>query len=349
MKTKQTLIGAAATCLFALTLTTSTAAQTLFTTEDYRQDSEHWTDPEYYRHNSMSEIRGMRTDGRYGEEGSGEDTIGINSPYAYQNSEEHFDAWLNEANGGTAHELATLPDWAGRWEDDEGWIGGEQIQASTIAAALTPQYREYFVQQEKAEAEGRHFWPSSFCLPRGFIESIVASPKEFIIRPDRIWIIGDTFTENVIRWIYTDGRGHSPAQMQFSKWHGESIGFWDGDALIVHTDQIRAWQGPAIEWSDQLSTVERYQRIGDVIMGEITLYDPLAFIAPVHAKFTYERLGNDAADLKPIYNTCTDTNGPSANVFINAEGDLDQRVPGDPLYWDPTIARPWARFFAIGE
>ena len=291
----------------------------------------------------------MQTDSRYGEEGSGEDAFEINSPYAFESSEEHYEAWLIEANGGTAHELTTLPDWAGRWEDDEGWLGGEQIQASTIVAALSPQYREYFVQQEKAESEGRHYWPSSFCLPRGFIESIVASPKEFIIRPDRIWIIGDTFTENVIRWIYTDGAGHAPAQMQFSKWHGESIGFWDGDALIIHTDQIRAWQGPAIEWSDQLSTVERYQRMGDVIFGEITLYDPLAFIAPVHAKFTYERLGDDAVDLRPIYNSCTDTNGPSSNVFINAEGDLDQRVPGDPQYWDPTIDRPWARFFAIGE
>jgi hypothetical protein len=343
------MISATKTWLAIILLAGPAAAQTLFATQDYRKDFERWADPEYYRHNSVSEIRGMQTDLRYGEEGSGEDTVGINSPYPYETSEEHYEAWLAETDGGTEHDLATLPDWAGRWEGDEGWLGGQQIQASTIAAALTPQYREYFVQQEKAEAEGRHFWPSSFCLPRGFIESIVASPKEFIIRPNRIWIIGDTFTENVIRWVYTDDRGHASEGLQFSKWHGESIGFWDGDALIIHTDQIRAWQGPAIEWSDQLSTIERYQRVGDTILGEINLYDPLAFIAPLHAKFTYEQLGENAADFRPIYNSCTDTNGPSSNVFINAEGALDQRVPGDPLYWDPTIARPWARFYTIGE
>jgi len=349
VKTKRMAIGLVATLFVTLSSAVPATAQTLFTTEDYRQDAERWTDPAYYRNNTVSEIRGMQQDVRYGETGLGEDAFELKSPYAFNTSLEHYEAWRLEANGGTAHALTTLPDWGGRWEEDEGWLGGQQAQASTIAAALSPQFREYFVQQEKAEAEGRHFWPSSFCLPRGFIESVVSSPKEFIVYPDRVWIIGDTFTENVVRWIYTDGSGHAPTELQFPKWHGESIGFWDGDALVIHTNQVRAWQGPAIEWSEQLSTVERYQRMGETILGEITLYDALAFVEPLHAKFTYERLGEDTAAFRPIYNSCTDTNGPSSNVFINADGALDERGPEDPLYWDPTNPRPWANFYAIGE
>jgi hypothetical protein len=53
------------------------------------------------------------------------------------------------------------------------------------------------------------------------------------------------------------------------KWHGESIGFWDGDALIVHTNQIRGWLGGPSEFTDNLETIEHYQRVGNVIEGEI--------------------------------------------------------------------------------
>ena len=363
MNVKQATTVSIAALLIGLSLAAPTAAQTLFTTEDYRQDRELWTDPAYYRNNTIGQLRGMAFDydsggegtGQtarsrlYGSEGSGEDAFELTSPYPYTSSSEHYQAWLEAANGGTEHSLETLPDWNGRWDGDEGWLDGQRIQASTLAAALTPQHREYFVQQEKAESEGRHFWPASFCLPRGFMESVLSSPKEFIVLPHRVWIIGDTFTENLVRWIYTDGSGHAAENFQFSKWHGESIGFWDGDALVIHTNQIRAWKRPLLEWSEQLTTVERYQRVGDTIVGEITLYDPVAFIEPLHAKFTYEIVDENAAVFRPIYNTCTDTNGPSGNVFINADGFLDERLPGDPLYWDATDLRPWAAFYAIGE
>ena len=338
-------------------------SQTLFTSEDFRQDRELWTDPAYFRNNTIAQIHGMSFDfdsggeggGQlgasrlYGSEGSGVDAFELTTPYSFATSEEHYQAWLEAADGGTQHDFATLPDWSGRWAGNPGWMNGQQTQASTLVAALTPDYREYFVQQEKAESEGRHFWPASFCLPRGFLESVLSTPKEFILLPHQVWIIGDTYTENLVRWVYTDGSGHSPEQMQFSKWHGETVGFWDGDALVMHTNQIRAWTRPLIEWSDQLTTVERYQRVGDTIMGELTLYDPIAFVEPLHAKISYERVDDDDPLARPIYNTCTDTNGPSGNVFINEDGLLDQRVLGEPGYWDMSDPRPWAAFYAIGE
>jgi hypothetical protein len=325
------------------------AAQTIFTTENYRNDSAFWSDPAYYGHNTVREIRDMQEQNRFGEQGSGVEMFDPASPYPFRTSDEHYAAWRDEADGGTRHSLQTLPDWTGRWNGNESWIGGDDVQVSTIAAMLTPQYREYLVQQAKAEAEGRHFWPASFCLPRGFLEAVVSSPREFILQPHRAWVMGDTYTENLIRWVYTDGSAHSSGNHRFSRWHGESIAFWDEDALIIHTDQIRAWKGPVIEWSDQLTSVERYQRVGDVIEGEITLYDPVAFLQPMHARFVYERIPDDAPAARPIYSTCTDTNGPSSNVFINADGALNERVPGDPLHWDVREARPWAVHYSRGE
>ena len=141
------------------------AAQTLFTSEDFRQDREHWTDPAYFRNNTIAQIHGMSFDydsggegggqvaasRRYGSEGSSADAFELTTPYSFATSEEHYQAWLEAADGGTQHDFATLPDWSGRWAGNPGWMNGRQTQASTLVAALTPDYQEHFVQQEKAE------------------------------------------------------------------------------------------------------------------------------------------------------------------------------------------------------
>jgi hypothetical protein len=161
-------------------------------------------------------------------------------------------------------------------------------------------------------------------------------------------MLTDTLVATQVRWVYTDGSGHRPEEQQFFQWLGESIGFWDGAALVIHTNQIRQWNAThsLFEWSDQLTAVERYERIGNEIVGEITLYDPVAFLYPLHARF---RITRNNAGTRMIYSTCTDTNGPSSNVYVRPDGVTDERIPGDPGYWDPTDARPWAAYYAIGE
>jgi hypothetical protein len=323
-------------------------AQNLFTTKDFRQDREHWTDPAYYLRNTARELTDMQVDNRYGKEGSGADKFDIKSPYPFKTSWEHYQAWLEKAKGGTKHTLATLPDWDGQWSGGASWLDSRDIQASTIAAALTPQYREYYVQQVKAESEGRHWWAAAFCLPDGFIRGI-GRANQFVVRPTQVMILSDMLIANQIRWIFTDGSGHAPEDVQSPQWQGESIGFWDGNALVVHTNQIRQWNAShsMFEWSDQMTSVERYERQGNTMVGEITLYDPVAFLQPVHAKFRYTVRNN--ADMRPVYSTCTDTNGPSSNQYANVKGIIDERIPGDPGYWDPTDPRPWAKHYAIGE
>jgi hypothetical protein len=191
----------------------------------------------------------------------------------------------------------------------------------------------------KAGAEGRIWGAGSVCLPGGFISSLGA--EEFIVTPDRVWTLAAGNGENYIRWIYTDGSGHSPKAAEFSKWHGESIGFWDRDALVVHTNQIRGWKGGLSEFSDKLETVERYRRMGDMIEGEITLYDPDVLVRPVFSKMRFQLDRQTRPELRPLYNTCTDTNGPSTAYFMDDRGKLNERLPGDPLYWDAADPRPW--------
>jgi len=46
---------------------------------------------------------------------------------------------------------------------------------------------------------------------------------------------------------------------------------------------------------------------------------------------------------------CTDTNGPSTKVYMDERGFLNERLPGDPLYWDATDPRPWGTFMDTSE
>ena len=80
---------AAAAVLAALSLGIPALAQpqaTLFTTKDYRQDRDRWTDPAYYLHNTARELTDMQVDNRFAQKGSGKDEFVIKSPYAFSSS-----------------------------------------------------------------------------------------------------------------------------------------------------------------------------------------------------------------------------------------------------------------------
>ena len=350
-----------AVMLTGVSLSVPAAAQTtIFNTTDFRQDRALWTNPAYYRNNTVGQLRGMaigidsyQDSGQvgssrvYGTEGTGQPG-GTNfaSPYAYTTAWEHYQAWLTEANGGTQHTQDSIPDWNGRWEGGGNFRG--QGPASEVVQLLTPQYQEYLVQELKAVTERRLWSPNAICLPNGFFAALTDA-QEFIVTPRQVWILGSGNAANYTRWIYTDGSGHAPEDFQFPKWHGESIGFWDGDELIVHTNQIRGWKGGISEYTDNLETVERYRRVGDTIEGEITLYDPEVLVQPVTVQLSYDRDQENILALRPMFNSCTDTNGPSSKVFMDEYGLLNERLPGDPLYWDATDLRPWGTWYTESD
>ena len=110
----------AVACVIALACAAPATAQDIFTTKNYRQDRALWTNPAYYRNNTVRALVDMAemTD-TLGKQGTGADGK-ITTPYPYKTSQEHYDAWLKAANGGTKHTLATLPDWDGRWRANQG-------------------------------------------------------------------------------------------------------------------------------------------------------------------------------------------------------------------------------------
>lgn len=330
------------------------AQPTIFDTKDFKQDRALWTNPAYYRNNTAGQLRGMALDivapegatGQpagakpYGSAGTARPgAANLASPYPFKTAQEHYDAWLKAANGGTKHTKATIPDWSGRWEGGGGF-GGGQSPPSDIVKYLTPQYQEYYVQELKAGSEGRIWGAGSFCLPNGFFGAMGA--EEFLVTQGKVYTLSSGNGSNSIRWIYTDGSGHTPAETRFPKWHGESVGFWDGDTLVVYTNQIRGWKGGISEYTDALEVVEKYRRVGDRIQGEITAYDPTVYVRPVHSKLNFELSKETNPALRPLYNTCTDTNGPSSKVYMDEKGLLNEHLSGEGNYqWDVSDPRPW--------
>ena len=76
------LTGMAATLLASC----SAEAQNIFTTEDFRQDRELWTNPNYYGNNTMFELGEMQVENRFGETGEGiEGALELATPYGYAN------------------------------------------------------------------------------------------------------------------------------------------------------------------------------------------------------------------------------------------------------------------------
>ena len=355
MRARLTATASLAALLAGLSLAMPAAAQTtIFNTPDFRQDRALWTDPAYYRNNTAGQLRGMALDivapegatGQpaaarpYGSEGTARaGATNLASPHPFTSAWEQYQAWLREASGGTRHTKDSIPDWSGRWAGGGGFGGGAS-PPSDIVKFLTPQYQEYYVQELKAVTEGRIWSAGAFCLPGGFFSALGA--EEFIVTPDRVWTHAAGNGSNTIRWIYTDGSGHTSEDLEFPKWHGESIGFWNGDTLIVHTNQIKAWKGGVVEFTDNMETVERYRRVGNRIEGEITVYDPEVFVGPLFSRLNFELDPDTRPETRPLYNTCSDTNGPSPKVYLDERGLLNERLSGEGAYqWDVADPRPW--------
>jgi hypothetical protein len=106
---------------------------------------------------------------------------------------------------------------------------------------------------------------------------------EFVEMPEikRLYIF-DIGGPHTFRTVYMDGRSH-PHDLQPS-YYGHSIGWWEGDTLVIDTMGYNEsfWlDRRGVPTTTQLHTVERFTRTdAETIDYEITVYDPGAYTAP---------------------------------------------------------------------
>jgi hypothetical protein len=124
--------------------------------------------------------------------------------------------------------------------------------------------------------------PSSYCLPVGPARGIQAPMPFQIVQTPGLAVILFEY-QHTFRLIYTDGRGH-PSDLDPFRWFGDSIGKYEGDALVVDTVGIgdRTWLDTAgHQHSDQLHIVERFQKVDAGNMKwTVTFEDPKLYKEP---------------------------------------------------------------------
>ena len=254
------------------------------------------------------------------------------TPYPYKTAEEHWQSWRTAANGGRgpAKQAARPQDWSGQWE---GGSAGSVLLRDYYAHA-SETYKPRYVMSIQAEIEGRHWWPADSCLPNAY-----GGAGTWAFR--YVNFNGPLVHFNNPNPAYEGryamvGADFQPPDQSLATYMGEAIAFWDGNELVIYTKNLHPnmrGHGEA-EYSDQMEMIERYMRVGDNLVVDVTRYDPVAYSAPQHTVGVFTRSNEYQV---PIFNECVSTN----NVYHDDKGWIADVAPGERGYKDIFDLTPW--------
>ena len=189
-------------------------------------------------------------------------------------------------------DIAKLPDWSGVWTpavidqfrqmttNPTPW----NAAAAAKVAALTAQERA-------GDPKGLFL----DCLPEAMPSWMLISHNAFevLFTPGRVTLLGES-DSNRLRRIYTDGRGHSPDPDP--SFHGESIGHWDNDVLVIDTigvlpqTYLAISEAVGLPNNGDLHVVERMHLSGpDTLVDELEITAPHILTAPWKTTRTFYR------------------------------------------------------------
>ena len=238
----------------------------------------------------------------------------------HKTAAELYAALKKQAGGGTRLTYARLPDWSGVYTRARGGItyDPDQKPGAPPTAKLTPEFQARLQKRIEDADRGIEWDPISTCAPPGHPRWLTEPfLKEFIVTPDQTWLINEMV--NDIRRIYTDGRDHVPAADRYPLYNGDSIGFWDGDKLIIHTNQLTEgiYQRRNPDYTSQAETVEIWQKTNATLIEvDVWVYDPPALVEPWYTRQSYAKLDDQDKNLRIRYWHC----GENQN---NAVGQTD--------------------------
>jgi len=222
-----------------------------------------------------------------------------------------YQALKAEAKGGQALTPGTVPDWSGVYSRpaDKNFTFDPDLPPGVLTTArLTPEFQAKLEKRVADVKRGIEWDPISTCAPPGHPRWLTEPfLREFVPSPGQTWLINEMV--NDIRRVYTDGRDHVAAEDRYPLYDGDSIGFWDGPKLVVHTNQLQAgiYQRSNPDYTDQVETVEIWQKADDkTITADVWVYDPPALAEPWHVTQSYVKLADPDKALRIRYWNCAE-------------------------------------------
>ena len=153
--------------------------------------------------------------------------------------------------------------------------------------------------------------PDANCMPMGITQfHMQPQPRKIVQTPKLIVILYESNYGQ--RYIYLDGRKLPPAGEPQPWWYGYSVGRWDGDTLVVETNNLRGAEESQYDgWLDvrgtpfsgQATFTERIRRpMFGKLEIDVTLDDPKALTKP----FTVRINQRVMVDEEPIEFVCNE-------------------------------------------
>jgi hypothetical protein len=347
----------------------------IFTTADFYKDRDLWSDPRYYRCNSPQGLEaqwGTLEAPTIGDDPPASAAWGycdrdyprgeIVSPYPFETAKAHYEAMLADAasrGGPTSYTRATLPDWNGKYRRDfdkrATWYHGAILQVPTYLSLLTPEYQTRFVQQMYHYAvTNAPQWPGAYCQPEGFMRRFAQfsgfSPM-VMMTPELVQILNMS-TQNLMTHVHVGRRFNEDGAVprlgaDVPRWYGETIGFWDREALVTWTSNIQGWMSHGVhEHSSTLQTIEIYtprKNSSEELIGiehEAIFYDPEALVEPVRIVHVWDRTAELNEGDPYVHIECIQHNFPIDGIAtpLPIGTTFEYTVPD--MY-----GRPWAQIW----
>jgi Carboxypeptidase regulatory-like domain len=178
-------------------------------------------------------------------------------------------AQRRKATGPTPRLPNGKPDLTGLWYGQATVDSGKLLLTPSAAA----------IKKERDLTEGKE-GPQSYCLPMGITEMNRFDVWQVVQTPAVLAIVSSVDNPGS-RIIYTDGR---PRPKDYGPtWYGRSVGYWEGDTLVIDTIGFndKSWLASNGPHSEKLHAIERYRRpdLGHLEI-ELTLEDSEAFQQP---------------------------------------------------------------------
>jgi hypothetical protein len=141
--------------------------------------------------------------------------------------------------------------------------------------------------------------PDALCLPMGLLQfHLQPQPRKIVQTPTQILIVYES--NYGLRTIYTDGRALPPQGEPQPYWYGYSVGRWEGDTLVVQSNNFRGdgWLDVRGSPSTEAATVtERFRRLNYGQLDiEYTHDDPKAYTKPWTVRID-QRLVADGSEM----------------------------------------------------